>query len=150
MIDKNVFGERICDPQCRAYYVSDTDGMMCEARLDRLGRVGVKDGKVVYGILCNLPIDFKVVRIGDDAEDVKKHNEYLSDVINDLTLALSMWIDEYPFDDDHKAKQRMMIDSACVLIGKPRTMEELAVMCGLDDEHVELARQHDKELKHGV
>ena len=71
----------------------------------------------------------------------------LADMINDLTLALSMWIDGYPFDDDHKCKQRDLIYRACVMIGKPNTMEELAKMCGLDEELIELARQHDKELK---
>lgn len=55
-------------------------------------------------------------------------NSKYASIINDLTLSLSMWIDGYPFDDDHKAKQREMIDNACVMIGKPRTIEELAEM----------------------
>ena len=71
----------------------------------------------------------------------------LADMINDLTLSLSMWIGGYPFDEDHKCKQRDMIYRACVMIGKPNTMEELAKMCGFDEELIELARLHDKELK---
>ncbi len=76
---------------------------------------------------------------------LQKHTEYLSSAINDLTASLEMWIGEYPFDEDHKAKQTTLIDWACVLIGKPRTAEELAVMAGLDDKYVELARQRDVE-----
>ena len=70
----------------------------------------------------------------------------LADMINDLTLSLELWLDGYEFDDEDPIKLRRLLNRACVLIGKPRTMEELAVMCGLDDEHVELARQHDKEI----
>lgn len=60
-----------------------------------------------------------------------EHNKYLSSMINDLTLSLGMWIDGYPFDDDHKEKQKMMINNACLLIGKPRTIEELKEMMKL-------------------
>ena len=52
-------------------------------------------------------------------------------MINDLTLSLEMWIDGYPFDDNHKEKQKMMINNACLLIGKPRTIEELKKMMEL-------------------
>ena len=55
----------------------------------------------------------------------------LQDVINDLTLSLGMWLEGYPFDNHHKSKQKQMIDHACVLIGKPRTIEELKEMMGL-------------------
>ncbi len=84
---------------------------------------------------------------------VKEHRyilrdwEHLSQTINDMIMSLRLWINDYPFDDNHIAKQKTMIDNACLLIGAPRTVEELAVMAGLDDEYVELARQHDKELK---
>ncbi len=60
-----------------------------------------------------------------------EHVKQLQDTINDLTLSLAMWLDEYPFDDNHKAKQKQMIDNACVLIGKPRTIDELKEMMGL-------------------
>lgn len=55
----------------------------------------------------------------------------LGNTINDLTLSLSMWIEGYPFDKNHKAKQKQMIDNACVMIGKPRTTEELKKMMDL-------------------
>jgi len=83
--------------------------------------------------------------IEEDYQKCKIHDEYLSDMINDLTQSLSMWIDGYPFDDDHCCKQRTMIDNACLLIGKPRTMEELATMSGFDDELIELAKQQDAD-----
>ena len=60
------------------------------------------------------------------------HVKQLQDTINDLTLSLEMWLGDYPFDDDHKSKQKRMIDNACVLIGKPRTIEELKEMMGLE------------------
>ena len=78
---------------------------------------------------------------------LQKHTEYLSSAINDLTLSLELWLDGYQFDEEDPIKLNNLLDFACVLIGKPRTVEELAVMAGLDDKYVELARQHDKELK---
>ena len=62
---------------------------------------------------------------------VVEHNKYLSDMINDLTLSLEMWIDGYPFDNNHIIKQKIMINNACLLIGKPRTIEELKNMMGV-------------------
>lgn len=58
----NVYGQRICDKNCPAYYKSDKYGEMCNARLDRIGSHGVVDGKVVYGMVCNLPVEFRVVK----------------------------------------------------------------------------------------
>ena len=55
-------------------------------------------------------------------------NKHLASIINDLTLSLEMWIEGYPFDDNHKVKQLRLINEACVLIGKPRTIEELKTM----------------------
>ncbi len=49
----------------------------------------------------------------------------MADAINDLILSLSMHLQEYPFDAHHKIKQLRLIDNACKLIGKPRTIEEL-------------------------
>ena len=62
---------------------------------------------------------------------VVEHNKYLSSMINDLTLTLGLWIDGYPFDEDHIEKQKRMVDNACLLIGKPRTIEELKEMLEL-------------------
>ena len=73
-------------------------------------------------------------------------NSRYSQIINDLTMSLEWWIGGYPFDDDHICKQRDMIDNACLLIGKPRNMEELVEMSGLGDEYLELARKQDAEL----
>ena len=54
----------------------------------------------------------------------------LSDTINSLTATVSLYLRQYPFDDDHRAKQQMMVDSACLMIGKPRTVEEMREMLG--------------------
>jgi hypothetical protein len=58
----------------------------------------------------------------------------LKDIINDLTLALEMWIEGYPFDEDHKVKQRILINRACFAIGKPRSVAELVSMLGIADK----------------
>jgi hypothetical protein len=54
--------------------------------------------------------------------------EELKSTINDLTLTLEMWLENYPFDEDHKEKQRKLIDRSCKQIGKPRNIEELKDM----------------------
>ena len=54
-----------------------------------------------------------------------EHNKHLSTMINDLTLLLDMWIDGYPFDEDHLKKQKTLVDIACFMIGKPRTVDEM-------------------------
>ena len=59
-----------------------------------------------------------------EIEVMREHIGVLGDAIDDLTLALSQWIDGYPFDEDHKYKQRKLVDHACALIGKPRTIKE--------------------------
>jgi hypothetical protein len=58
----NVYGQRLCNENCPAYYKSDKYGEMCNARLDRIGSHGVVDGKVVYGMVCKLPVEFRVVK----------------------------------------------------------------------------------------
>ena len=59
----NVFGERICMKElCPAYHYSEDCGELCSAKLDYTGRIEVANGKVQYGQLCQLPVDFRVVR----------------------------------------------------------------------------------------
>ena len=59
----NVFGERICAKKdCPVWF---EDGCFCEARMDFSGSVGIEDGKRQYGVLCKLPIGFKIVRTED-------------------------------------------------------------------------------------
>lgn len=58
--------------------------------------------------------------------------EELKNIINDLTLALELWIDGYPFDEDHKKKHRILINRACLLIGKPRSIAELKKMLNIE------------------
>jgi len=61
MTSTNVFGERICDKNCPAYFNDEECLEFCNAKLDRIGRVGMVDGEVQYGMLCGLPIGFKIV-----------------------------------------------------------------------------------------
>lgn len=64
----------------------------------------------------------------DEIVNVCPSRSKYANMINDLTLSLSMWMNDYPFDDDHKTKQRILMDNACAMIGKPRTIEELVEM----------------------
>lgn len=74
-------------------------------------------------------------------------NNYLSSLINDLSLAVEMWLIGHEFDDEDPEKLRILCNRACAAIGKPRTMEELVEMQGFGDEYIELARQHDKDIQ---
>ena len=54
--------------------------------------------------------------MSDDQNDkIKK----LEDSINDLTLVVGMYVHDYPFDDDHKVKQQMLVNYAHMMIGLP-------------------------------
>lgn len=46
-------------------------------------------------------------------------------LINDLWLALSLYVGGYPFDEDHKVKHRILIKRAQQKLGIPETLEEL-------------------------
>lgn len=84
-------------------------------------------------------------RCVEEHQRLQKYAGYMSSTINDLTLSLEMWLDGYEFDAEYPIKLNNLLDFACVLIGKPRTMEELAVMAGLDAKYVELCRLQDEE-----
>lgn len=84
-------------------------------------------------------------RCVEEHQRLQKYAGYMSTTINDLTLSLELWLDGYEMDAEDPIKLNNLLDFACVLIGKPRTMEELAVMAGLDAKYVELARQRDDE-----
>lgn len=51
---------------------------------------------------------------------------YLKNIINDLVLSLNMHINDYPFDNNHIAKQKELIIKAYRAIGTPIDMEEMA------------------------
>ena len=95
-----------------------------EERLDQLFLKAFDTNHPAMGDWALLKMELKRLRSTE-------HIEQLQNTINDLTLSLDMWLDDYPFDDDHKFKQKLMINHACVLIGKPRTIEELKEMMGL-------------------
>jgi hypothetical protein len=49
----------------------------------------------------------------------------LSNTINDLTLVVDLYTDNYPFDEHHKKKHKKLSIHASKLIGKPTNEEEL-------------------------
>ena len=81
--------------------------------------------------------------VEEDYQKCKTYNKQLSDMINDLTLVMGLWLDGYHFDDDDIVKYRALLSRACALIGKPQTMVELVQMLDLGDECLERARQCD-------
>lgn len=88
-----------------------------------------------------LPHDSKLY-IVDKSAEIEIHNkaptEHLGNMINDLTLSLSMWHSKYPFDEDHIYKQKIMINNASVLIEKPRTEHELKTMLDRTPDNIML------------
>lgn len=54
--------------------------------------------------------------------------EHLKSIINDLILAIEMYIHDYSFDENHIFKQKRLIEYSSLLIGRPRTIKELEKM----------------------
>lgn len=69
-------------------------------------------------------------------------------MINDLTMVLEMRLDGYSFDEDHHEKHRALLERACVLIGKPRTIEELGSMLGHELSDDDLRRISTERMDH--
>jgi len=58
----NIFGQRICTrEECPAFH-DDGDGGICNAKLASLGRVTLVGETVKYGMVCKLPIGFKLAK----------------------------------------------------------------------------------------
>ena len=57
----------------------------------------------------------------------------LENMINDLTLTVSMYHHGYPFDENHKHKQRLLMCQAYMLIGTPINTRGMAKSVGFDD-----------------
>ncbi len=67
--------------------------------------------------------------MSDDQNDkIKK----LEDIINDLTLVVGMYINEYPFDDNHKVKQQILVNYAHLSINTPINTRGMARYAGVE------------------
>jgi len=73
-----------------------------------------------------------VERMHDRVVKFRGSNSRYASIINDLTFSLSLWLSGYEMDDEDPEKLRNLLKNACVMIGKPRTIEELAKMLGLN------------------
>lgn len=61
--DTNIFGHKICmRDKCPAFFSTDDGYGGCSARLDYLGRISIGDVPLKFGILCELPVEFEIVR----------------------------------------------------------------------------------------
>jgi hypothetical protein len=80
----------------------------------------------VYGGGIIILIDGKPFKVGNDTTvliDGAPLLKIYADMVNDLLLVASMYHGDYPFDEDHKAKQSDLFDKAHHLLGV--TMESL-------------------------
>jgi predicted transcriptional regulator with HTH domain len=64
----------------------------------------------------------------DNNDEMKK----LEDIINDLTLVVGMYIRDYPFDDDHKVKQQILVNYAHLMIDTPINTRGMAKGVGVE------------------
>jgi hypothetical protein len=55
----------------------------------------------------------------------------LEDIINDLTSVVGMYIHDYPFDDDHKVKQQILMNYAHLSINTPINTRGMAKHAGV-------------------
>lgn len=62
------------------------------------------------------------IKKSDDLDDDTKN------LINDLWCALSLYVEGYPFDEDHKKKHLLLIRRAQIKLRIPKTLEELVSM----------------------
>ncbi len=85
--------------------------------------------------------------MSDDQNDkIKK----LEDIINGLTLVVGMCLHDYPFDDDHKVKQQMLVNYAHMIIGVPVNSRGMARYVGVEyvgNDLLEIVLTED-EAKH--
>lgn len=80
----------------------------------------------------------------DQVVKFRGSNSRYASIINDLALSLSLWLDGYEMDVEDPEKLRSMLCTACAMIGKPRTIEELAELLGLDmDGNVVIREERD-------
>lgn len=73
-----------------------------------------------------------VERMHDKVVKFRGSDSRYASIINDLTFSLGLWLDGYEMDEEDPEKLRSMLCTACGMIGKPRTMEELVVLLGID------------------
>lgn len=64
------------------------------------------------------------------------HTVYLEHIINDLILSLSMWINKYPFDENHITKQKQLINRGYRAIGTPINDDEMIVALAWGNKYV--------------
>ena len=100
-----------------------------------------------YGIRHRDELIEAIEDMHDRVVKFRGSNSRYSQIINDLTMSLGLWLDGYTMDAEDPEKLRNLLKTACAAIGKPRTMEELVAMLGLSEQYAELARKQDAELK---
>jgi len=64
----NIFGQKICTrEECAAFFSTEDGYGGCNMKLDHHGRISIRDEHVKFGMLCELPIEFEIVRRADEA-----------------------------------------------------------------------------------
>jgi len=84
------------------------------------------------GIECRDSTIKSIESLHDKVVKFRGSNSIYARIINDLTFSLSLWLNGHEMDDEDPEKLRDLLKSSCAMIGKPRTMEELVKLLGLD------------------
>ena len=64
--DTNIFGQKIClRGECPAFFSTEDGYGGCNAKLDHHGRISIGDEPLKFGMVCELPIEFKVINSED-------------------------------------------------------------------------------------
>jgi hypothetical protein len=92
----------------------------------------VDDELTAYGITHREKLIGRIECMHDKVVKFRGSNSRYASIINDLTFSLSLWLDGYEMDAEDPEKLRGLLCTACGMIGKPRTMEELVKMLRLN------------------
>lgn len=90
------------------------------------------DELTAYGITHREKLIGRIEDMHDKVVKFSGSNSRYASIINDLTLSLGLWLDGYEMDAEDPEKLRSLLCTACAMIGKPRTVEELVALLGLD------------------
>lgn len=85
-----------------------------------------------YGIKYRDDLIKSIESLHDQVVKFGGSNSRYASIINDLTYSLSLWLSGYEMDAEDPEKLRNLLRTACAMIGKPRTIEELVKILGLN------------------
>ena len=106
------------------------------------------DELTAYDVLNREELIGSIEAMHDKVVKFRGSDSRYASIINDLTYSLSLWLSGYDMDAEDPEKLRNLLRTACVMIGKPRTMEELCAMLGLNTDGTEIRNGDSDSGKH--